>query len=141
MVKQQITTSQEALAHLFFHFCKKDGVFDGRETSFIAGKFVQLGLRDSLDFKKQAAAYQASRSFITDDGEYMGGLISTIHPVNTLALYSWCTEIALSDGLLSPGESQLLGQLADLLQIEPAAAAIIKKLMIERSVADTAKLF
>lgn len=136
-----ITTAEQALAHLFFHFCKKDGRFDKGEIDFIAEKFVQLGIQHSLDFKKEVASYQSYQQQIKDDQAYLGWLIKLIHPVNTLALFSCCAEICLSDGLLSETEEKLLDDLGIVLQIEVSNRQTAKQVMIERKAVELQKVF
>ena len=136
-----ITTSEQALAHLFFHFCRKDGKFDTGEIDFIAEKFVQLGIQHSLDIKKEVEVYQSYQTQIKEDGVYLEWLVKLIHPVNTLALFSCCAEICLSDGLLSETEEKLLDDLGAALQIEVMNRLTVKQVMIERKAVELQKIF
>jgi hypothetical protein len=136
-----ITTAEQALAHLFFHFCKNDGTFDKAEIDFIADKFVQMGIQHSLDLKEEVKKYQSYQADIKNDGVYLEWLIQLIHPVNTLALFSCCTEICLSDGLLSTTEEKLLDELGAALQIEVSNRQTTKQVMIERKAVELQKIF
>ena len=141
MFTNTITTSEQALAHLFFHFCNRDGKFDRGEIDFIAEKFVQMGIQHSLDFKKEVALYQSYESQVKEDGTYFQWLVELIHPVNTLALFSCCAEICLSDGLLSESEEKLLEDLGTALQIEVMNRQAIKQVMVQRKAVELQKIF
>jgi len=134
-----VTTSEQALAHLFFHFCQKDNGFNTDETGFIAGKFVELDIK--MDFKNEVTIYKSYDSRVTDDKAYLEFLMQLIVPVNQLALFSVCTEICLSDGLLSSDEETMLDTVAPILKIETAQSETIKKLMIQRKAVQLSKLF
>lgn len=134
-----VTTKEQALTHLFFYFCQKDSVFNTDETGFIAAKFVELDIK--MDFKNEVTIYKSYEARVTDDADYLKFLIQLIQPVNTLALYSVCTEICLSDGLLSTIERTMLDSLAQVMQLDGVQAETILKLMVERKAVHLSKLF
>ena len=57
MYKDYIKTQDEALCHLFLHFCLKDGVFSEAEIEVVSKKFVALGLHADLNFKEEVVTY------------------------------------------------------------------------------------
>jgi uncharacterized tellurite resistance protein B-like protein len=62
-------------------------------------------------------------------------------PVNELALFSVCVELCLSDAELGTTEDALLRKLAVALEIEASEEELIKKLMTQRKVVETQKVF
>lgn len=142
MYTNQVTTQDEALCHLFFHCCLKDGHYSESEIDESAGLMVEFGLQKSLHFKDELIKY---RSYITDvtslnEEIYLKSLIDVIQPTNRLGLYSYCVELTLSDAYISAPEESLLNNLANVLEIEPAERAIINKLMVERRVIQKEKI-
>lgn len=142
MYTSQVTTQDEALCHLFFHCCLKDGQYSESEIDESAGLMVEFGLQKSLHFKDELIKY---RSYITDvtslnEEAYLKSLIDIIQPVNKLALYSYCVELTLSDAYISAPEESLLEKLATVLEVEPAEKAAIDKLMIQRKVIQKEKI-
>jgi uncharacterized tellurite resistance protein B-like protein len=128
--------SEQAICHLFFHIAMQDGKFDEPEVDFIAAKVVSLGLRPDIDFKKEVSEYLQSRNDWNDNQAYLEYIISSIKPVNMLALFSWCVEICLMDELITVAEEQLLIQLAEVLAISEEQHTTIVDLMVERKAAD-----
>jgi uncharacterized tellurite resistance protein B-like protein len=134
-------TPEEALTHLFFHCCFRDGAFTEGELKVVSEKLVAAGLNKTLNFRDEVVKYKTYRSEITDEKAYVERLLSTIQPTNELALYSFCIELCLSDGLLQPEEERLLEVIATALPLETAEAEVCKRLMVQRKVVETQKLF
>src|SRR5437879_3228864 len=103
-----ISTPEEALCHLFFHCCFKDGKMTATEIETVSEKLVAAGLNRELNFKDEIIRYQSYRNEITDEPAYIKNLIAHIHPTNDLALFSFCVELCISDGLLQAEEEPLL---------------------------------
>ena len=141
MYKSYVTTQEEAICHLFFHCCMKDGVFNEPELDQIASKIIRLGLRSELNVKEEVIHYTTYKPGITNETEYLQFLLNLIKPVNELALYSYCLELMLSDSSFDLSEEILTEKIAGLLNIEKSDQQIIKKLMAQRKVVETDKLF
>ena len=119
---------------MFFHCCLKDGTFSDDELTEVSSKLVDVGLYKQLNFKDEIQRYKSYGESVINDAGYLEFLVKMITPVNTLALYSYCVELVLSDSTLSVGEEALLGRIAGLLQIEPAEQDVTKRLMAQRRV-------
>jgi uncharacterized tellurite resistance protein B-like protein len=141
MYKNYVTTQEEAICHLFFHCCLKDGSFQEPELNQISSKIIALGLRSELNIKEEVIHYTTYKPEIKDENEYLNYLISLINPVNSLALYSYCLELMLSDSSFELSEEKLTEKIATLLDIDGNQREIIKKLMAQRRVVETDKLF
>jgi len=141
MYKSYVTTQEEALCHLFFHCCLKDGVFDDPELDLVSAKIVALGLKPALNIKEEVIHYTTYKPEIIEEGAYLQHLIQLINPVNDLALYSYCLELVLSDSSFDVTEEILTDKIAGILNIEEHDRQIIKKLMAQRKVVETDKLF
>jgi uncharacterized tellurite resistance protein B-like protein len=63
-----------------------------------------------------------------------------IHPVNELALYSYCFELVLSDTFLEEQEEKLLEKVASIMEIDVSEQLTIQKLMLQRKVVQTQKI-
>ena len=140
MYKEYITTQDEAVCHLFLHCCYKDGKFSAGEIDIISAKFVELQMHQNLNFKEELHHYQAYRSNMEDDKEFLSYIIKLINPVNHLALYSYCVELCLGDQLLSINEESLLGDIAQLLDINEEKETI-DKLLTQRKAVELEKIF
>ena len=136
-----IKMQDEATVHLFFHCCMKDGVFKEAEIDNVSARLVALNLHANLNFKDEILKYRSYTKSITDENAYLQYLIGLIKPVNELALYSWCVELCLSDADLSPAEDHLLENIARILAIGTAEQTLIKKLIVQRKVVETEKIF
>jgi hypothetical protein len=141
MYNDQVKTQEEAVCHLFFHCCLKDGVFKDEEIDNVSGKLVTIGLNKTMNFKKEVQKYKAYHSGITDESAYIQYLIELIKPVNDLALYSYCMELCVSDAMLGAEEELLLNKIAGLLNIDPAECAATQKLFVQRKVVEMQQLF
>lgn len=141
MYRDYITSQEEAICHLFFHCCLKDDAFHDAELDQISAKIIALGLRSQLSVKEEVIHYQTYKPTINDETEYLRFLLNLIKPVNELALYSYCLELLLSDSSFDLNEEVLTDRIASLLHIEQAEQQSIKKLMTQRKVVETDKLF
>lgn len=141
MFKEYVTTQEEALCHLFFHCCLKDGRFAEPELDQVSEKIVALGLRSTLNIKEEVMHYTTYRPEITQETEYLQHLIGLINPVNDLALYSYCLELMLSDSSFELTEEILTDKIAEALEVEESERQVIKKLMTQRKVVETEKIF
>lgn len=141
MYKDYVTSQEEALCHLFFHCCLKDGVFEEPELDQVSAKIVSLGLRSTLNIKEEVIHYTTYKPSITDETEYLQHLMRLINPVNDLALYSFCLELMLSDSSFDLSEEILTDKIAEVLEIEQSERQVIKKLMTQRKVVETDNLF
>lgn len=141
MYTTEIKTQDQALCHLFFHCILKDGEMADMELDNVAGKLVSAGLNKELNFKEEIIIYQDYSATITNEQQYLQFLIEQINPVNELALYTWCAELLLSDNVLSSEEELLLKQIGDALSIDDHEQSIAKKIMIQRKVVETEKIF
>lgn len=136
-----VTTPNEALSHLFFHCCFKDGKFTDSEIDTVSEKLIAAGVNEDVNFKEEVVRYRAYRDDITDEVAYLKDLAAHIHPTNELALFSYCVELCLSDGLLQPEEESLLQKLATALDIEEDEQRVCTRLMVQRKVVETEKMF
>ena len=134
MYINEVKSQDQALAHLFFHCCLKDGQFDDSEMNDVSAKLVELGLYKQLDFKAEVLKYRNYKDSINDETSYLEFLIKTITPVNNYALYSYCAELVLSDSNFDLAEEALLKKLAFILAISDAEQNVIQKLYAQRKV-------
>jgi uncharacterized tellurite resistance protein B-like protein len=135
-----IRSQEQAICHLFFHCCLKDGTFSDEELTEVSSKMVDVGLYKQLDFKEEIQLYKSYGQSVINDADYLEFLVKMITPVNTLALYSYCVELVLSDSTLSVEEESLLGKIAALLEIEAEEQAVTKRLMAQRRVVKSQKI-
>ena len=112
MYNDYITTQNEAICHLFLHCCYKDGRFSHDEVDTVSQKFVDLQIHKDLNFKEELEHYKAYQVDMPDEEQYLNYIIKLINPVHDLALYSYCVELCLSDGLLSAEEESLLKKIS-----------------------------
>jgi len=136
-----IKMQDEALVHLFFHCCMKDGVFKETEIDNVSGKLVAFNLHAKLNFKDEMMKYKSYANTITNEDSYLQYLVGLIKPVNEMALFSYCIELCLSDAELSATEEQLLDKIARILTIPQADQTIIQKLIVQRRVVEMQKIF
>ena len=140
MYDKLVTTQDQALCHLYFHCCLKDGVLTEAETDALAERFVTLGLQKNINFKSEMHAYRSYKNHIIDEMIYLEHLMRLINPTNELALYSHCLELTISDELLDTSEESLLKKLAIILEIDERKQQVIKNLVVERKVVETKKI-
>ena len=142
MIYQEAVSTQEAaISHLFFHCCFNDNEFSDAELKTISDKLVTAGLHNNLNFKEEVIKYRTYRMELTDEEAYLQHLVSIIRPTNELALYSYCLELCLGDGFLGPSEETMLRQLGHTMDIDEAQQEVISKLMVQRKVVESQKLF
>ena len=140
MYQTIVTTQNQAICHLFFHCCMKDGEFEESELNQISEKLVILGLEKDLDFKNEVIQYRQYKPMLNNEKSYLQHLIDLISPVNELALFSYCIELMISDGHLEMTEETLAGNIADILSIDTATKEAIMKLQMQRKVIETEKI-
>ena len=140
MFEDYITTQDEAICHLFLHCCFRDGTFSKEEIDAISVKFVDLEIHRDLNFKEELQHYRTYKDGIEDETEYLKYVTGLIKPVHDLALYSYCVELCLSDGLMSSTEELLLKRIAVILEIEEEHTTI-DNLMIQRKAVELEKIF
>ena len=140
MYNDYITTQNEAICHLFLHCCYKDGRFSHEEVDTVSQKFVDLQIHKDLNFKEELAHYKSYQVDMTNEDEYLNYIIKLINPVHDLALYSYCVELCLSDGLLSAEEESLLRKIAAVLDIGEEQSTI-DNLITQRKAVELEKIF
>jgi len=140
MFDSYITTKDEAVCHLFLHCCFRDGTFSQDEIDNVSAKFVDLQIHRDLNFKEELQHYKTYQNELEDETEYLRYLTKLITPVQDLALYSYCVELCLSDGLMSSTEELLLKRIAVILEIEEEQSTI-DNLMIQRKAVELEKIF
>lgn len=136
-----VNDQDQALCHLFFHCCLEDEKFSNAEMDDLSGKIVALGLQPRVNIREELVRYRSYRPDISDERSYLKRLIQEINPVNDLALYSYCVELCLDDPLLDPREETLLNMIREELGIGPDAGDTINRLIAQRKVAETQKIF
>lgn len=131
MYRDQIQTPDQALVHLAFHCCLKDGELHEAELELISSTFVAKGLNKNLDLKEEMKRYQDYYRGIRDETAYLMFLVQNISPKNRLALFAFCAEIINRDGNISLSEEVLLNKIAGLLYIKDHENLTVQKLIIE----------
>jgi len=139
--KGLIAMQDEALCHLFFHCCLRDGRFSDAEIDAISSRFVAFGLHKNLNFKDEVLKYRSYVDDITNEKDYVQFLIQLIKPANELALYSYCMELSLTDADLSLQEEKLLETIASVLNLSEEETTVTRKLMAQRKVVESQLLF
>jgi uncharacterized tellurite resistance protein B-like protein len=140
MYNDYITTQNEAICHLFLHCCYKDGKFSHEEVDSISAKFVDLQIHKDLNFKEELQHYKSYITDVTSEEEYLSYMIKLINPVHDLALYSYCVELCLSDGLLSTEEELLLKKISTVLEIGEEQSTV-DNLITQRKAVELEKIF
>jgi Tellurite resistance protein TerB. len=136
-----IKMQDEATVHLFFHCCMKDGDFKDPELDNVSAKLVEFNLHAKLNFKDEMMKYRSYVNSIQDENHYLQYLVGLIKPVNELALFSYCAELCVADANLSLAEEQLLDKIAAILNLQQSDKELIKKLVVQRKVVETEKIF
>lgn len=140
MYTDYITTQNEAICHLFLHCCYKDGKFSHDEVDTVSQRFVDLQIHKDLNFKEELQHYKTYQDSITSEEEYLNYIIKLINPVHDLALYSYCVELCLSDGLLSAEEESLLKKIGAILDIGEEQSTL-DNLITQRKAVELEKIF
>lgn len=131
MYEQYINSTDQALVHLAFHCCLKDGNLQDQEMDFLSSTFVSKGLNKSLDLKEEIQHYRTYAAGIKDEAGFLHFLLDTIAPKNKLALFAFCAEIIYRDGNISLTEEVLLNKLAGLLYVKDTENLTIQNLISE----------
>ena len=140
MYNDYITTQNEAICHLFLHCCYKDGKFSHEEVDSVSAKFVDLQIHKDLNFKEELQHYKSYINDVINEDEYLNYIIKLINPVHDLALYSYCVELCLSDGLLSAEEESLLKKISNILDIGEEQSTV-DNLITQRKAVEMEKIF
>src|SRR4030095_6487918 len=140
MYSTLVKSQEQALCHLYFHCCLKDGVLSEAETDALAERFVTLGMQKILNFKNEMDAYKSYRNDIKDETLYLEYVLNLVNPVNELALFSNCVELAVSDELLDTREESLLKKIGSILNIDERKQQTIQRLVVEKKVVQTKKI-
>lgn len=141
MYQQYINTSDQALVHLAFHCCLKDGKIQETELDFLSGTFAAKGLNKLFDFKEEMANYRSYFTEMKDETNYLNFLIEKINPRSHMALFAFCAEIICRDGNISISEEVLLNKTANLLHIKDAENLTIQKLITEMNAVEKRNAF
>ena len=140
MYNDYITTQNEAICHLFLHCCYKDGKFSHDEVDTVSQKFVDLDIHKDLNFKEELEHYKSYQAEMPNEEQYLNYIIKLINPVHDLALYSYCVELCLSDGLLSAEEESLLKKISTVLDIGEEQSTV-DNLITQRKAVEMEKIF
>jgi len=140
MYQTSVTTREQALSHLFFHCCLKDAEYTSEELNALSEKMVVVGLDSDLNFTAEIENYKSYFESVKTDDAYVKYLVQLIQPINNLALYSYCIELCISDGLLAAGEETLLEKIGAALDINEDSRQTIAKLIVQRNVVETGQL-
>jgi uncharacterized tellurite resistance protein B-like protein len=141
MYQNEINSPDQALVHLAFHCCLKDGELQDAELDFVSAAFVAKGLNKALDLKQEMQSYQSYYKDVRDESAYLLFLVRTISPKNKLALFAFCTEIINRDGNISLSEEVLLNKIAGLLYVRDQENMAIQRLFAELNAVEKANAF
>lgn len=141
MYREAINSADQALVHLAFHCCLKDGELQEEELDLIATSFVAKGVNKSLDLKEEMRSYQSYFRKITDETTFLIFLIRAIDPLYRMALFAFCAEIVYRNNRVSFGEEILLNKLAGLLYINEAENTAVQRLINEMYQVENANRF
>ena len=131
MYRDAINTADQALVHLAFHCCMKDGELQDEELDLIATSFVAKGVNKELDLKEEMKTYLSYFRKITDESTYLIFLIRAIDPTYRMALFAFCAEIVYRNNRVSFGEEILLNKLAGLLYVSETESTAVQRLINE----------
>ena len=131
MYRDHINTADQALVHLAFHCCLKDGELQEEELDLIATSFVAKGVNRNLNLKEEMQVYQSYHKNIKDESTYLIFLIRAIEPKYKLALFAFCADIVYRNNRVSFGEEMLLNKLAGLLYINEVESVAVQRLINE----------
>ena len=131
MYRERINSTDQALVHLAFHCCLKDGELQDEELDLIATSFVAKGVNKELDLKEEMKTYKSYCQKITDETTYLIFLIRAINPTYKMALFAFCAEIVYRNNRVSFGEEIMLHKLAGLLNVSEAESASVQRLINE----------
>ena len=131
MYMDLIQQPDQALVHLAFHCCLKDGGLQSEELDLLSTTFVAKGINKNLDLKEEMIHYRSYFHNIKDETRYLHFLFDTIQPYNKLALFAFCAEIVYQNGRVSLAEEVLLQKIASVLYISENENLVIQKLITE----------
>lgn len=140
MYDTEISSQDQALCHLLFHCCLKDGRFSKEEVDVVSEILVAYGLEHNLNFTDEIRRYRSYANDITNEQHFIDHLVKVIRPANELALFSLCLDLTLSDDSLSDEEEALLSKIADALGMSQEENNVITRLMVQRRVVSTEKI-
>lgn len=141
MYQDQIKSPDQALVHLAFHCCLKDGELHDKELEMISSAFVAKGLNKALDIKQEMQFYQNYYRTIKDETGYLIFLTQSIAPKYRMALFAFCAEIIYRDGNISLSEEVLLNKIADLLYVKDQENLAVQRLITELNAVEKANSF
>jgi uncharacterized tellurite resistance protein B-like protein len=141
MYREMINTSDQALVHLAFHCCLKDGEMQEEELDFISASFVAKGVNKELNLKEEMRSYQSYYRQISDETGYLIFLIHAIDATYRMALFAFCVEIVYRNNRVSFGEEILLNKLAGLLYVNEAESMAVQRLLHEMYQVEVANRF
>ena len=141
MYQNLIGNKDEALVHLFFHCCMKDGEFGEAELQTVSDIIVSAGLNKSLNLKDEMNKYRQYNKSINDETGYLSFLIEIIRPANRLALFSFCAELFLSDKNVTLSEEMLINKIAGFLFIKPTESLTVQQLIVELNAVQSGQSF
>ncbi len=141
MYQNLVTTPEAAVTHLFFHCCLRDGEYTTDELSVLSEKLVKTGVNARLNFKNEMENYKSYYPTIENDDSYLTHLMNLIQPLKTLAIFSYCVELCLSDLRFVPEEKSLLNKIGNALGIEERHQDICKTIFLQRKTVENQHLF
>ncbi|NTS41213.1 TerB family tellurite resistance protein [Flavisolibacter sp. BT320] len=141
MYREKIYSADQALVHLAYHCCLKDGEMQPEELDLIATSFVAKGVNKNLDLKEEMKAYQSYAKDLTDETTFLIFLISTISPKYKLALFAFCADIIYRNHQVTMGEEILLHKLAGLLYITETESTTLQRFIHEMYLVEKANQF
>lgn len=141
MYREKIRSADQALVHLAYHCCLKDGEMQAEELDLIAASFVAKGVNKDLDLKEEMKVYQSYANDLRDETTYLIFLISTISPKYKLALFAFCADIVYRNHQVTMGEEILLHKLAGLLYISETESTTLQRFIHEMYLVEKANQF
>jgi uncharacterized tellurite resistance protein B-like protein len=141
MYQQIVKTKEQAILHLFFHCCYKDGDFGEEELKMVSDIIVSIGLDKVLNLKEEIQTYKAYKGSIKDESLFLSFIIKTISPMQKLALFSFCAELFLSDKNVTLSEEVLINKIASMLYIKPSDSKTIQDLVCQLHAVQRTKVF
>lgn len=141
MYREAINSADQALVHLAFHCCLKDGEMQPEELDLIAASFVAKGVNKELNLKEEMSTYLSYYKGMADETSYLIFLLHAIAPTNRLALFAFCAEIVYRNNKVSFGEEILLKKLAGLLYVTEAESTTVQRLIHELYQVEVANRF
>lgn len=141
MYQDDIKSRDQAISHLFFHCCLRDGEYTTEELQLLSEKIVVGGLNQHLNFKEEIVKYRAYYNEIGDEDAYIQFLVQMINPLNTMAIYSYCVELCLSDALINKDEGRLLQTIGNILSLTDTEQSLTNALILQRRQVEKEKIY